>query len=165
VGQEVCEFLVRRGRQRLALISANDARARLRETSFLRAAATLGVRPPLVELVDAPATHASGRSALSAVLERSPDIDAVFCSSDMLALGVLTEARARGIAVPGDMAVIGFGDLDFAATLDPALTSVRIDGTELGRIAAGFIVDRAEGREVPDPVIDIGFTIVERESA
>jgi LacI family gluconate utilization system Gnt-I transcriptional repressor len=165
VGQEVCEFLVRRGRQRLALISANDARARLRETSFRRAAATLGVRPPHVELVEAPATHASGRSALSRVLEHSPDIDAVFCSSDMLALGVLTEARARGIAVPGDFAVIGFGDLDFAATLYPALTSVRIDGAELGRIAAGFIVDRAEGREVPDPVVDIGFTIVERESA
>ena len=60
----------------------------------------------------------------------------------------MTEARARGIAVPRQLAVVGFGDLEFAADLHPALTTVRIDGTAIGRQAAQFIVDRAEGREV-----------------
>ena len=89
----------------------------------------------------------------------------MFCSSDLLALGVMTEAQARGIAVPAQLAVVGFGDLEFAADLHPALTTVRIDGTAIGRQAARFIVDRAEGRQVGPRVVDIGFSIVDRDSA
>jgi LacI family gluconate utilization system Gnt-I transcriptional repressor len=88
----------------------------------------------------------------------------VFCSSDLLALGVMTEAQARGIAVPTQLGVMGFGDLDFAADLNPALTTVRIDGASIGRQAARFIVDRAEGREVGQRVVDIGFSIASRDS-
>ena len=80
-------------------------------------------------------------------------------------MGVITEAQSRGIAVPAQIAVVGFGDLEFAADLHPALTSVHIDGMAIGRQAAQFIVDRAEGRRVDQRVVDVGFTIVERESA
>ena len=105
------------------------------------------------------------RGALDDLLRRHPDIDAVFCSSDLLALGVLTEARSRGLAVPGHLAVVGFGDLEFAADLDPALTTVHINGAAIGRRAAQFIVDRAEGRDVGPRVVDIGFSVVERASS
>ena len=98
------------------------------------------------------------------MLDAQPDIDGIFCSSDLLALGVLTEAQARGIAVPAQLAVVGFGDLEFSADLHPALTTVRIDGTAIGRQAAQFIVDRAEGREIAQRVVDMGFSIVERDS-
>jgi LacI family gluconate utilization system Gnt-I transcriptional repressor len=77
----------------------------------------------------------------------------------------MTEAQARGIAVPERLAIVGFGDLDFAADLHPALTTVRIDGMAIGRQAAQFIVDRAEGREVAERIVDIGFSIVERQTA
>ena len=107
----------------------------------------------------------SGRAATAGLLAADPRIDAVFCSSDLLALGVLTEARVQGASVPDRLAVVGFGDLEFAADLDPALTTVHIKGAAIGRQAAQFIVDRAEGREVPQKVIDIGFSIVERRSA
>ena len=66
--------------------------------------------------------------------------------------------------VPGRLAVFGFGDFAFAADTHPALSTVRIDGTGIGRQAARFIVDRAEGRPVGDRVVDIGFSIVERAS-
>src|SRR4029453_19421017 len=121
----MCEFLVSRGRRRLAVISADDPPATTRQQSFSRTAAKLGVAPPHVEFVAAPASHASGRLAISNTLERQPEIDAVFCSSDMLAMGVMTELRARTIPVPESIAVVGFGDLDFSATLVPTLTTVR----------------------------------------
>lgn len=164
VGRAVADFLHARGRRRLALVAGDDERSHRRQQAFAQAARAGGLREVAVVNVPAPTTLKSGRAALGDLLQRAPDIDAVFCSSDLLALGVMTEALARGIAVPGRLAVVGFGDLAFSADLEPALTTVRIDGTAIGRQAAQFIVDRAEGREVSQRVVDIGFSIVERAS-
>ena len=125
---------------------------------------SLGLSPVAVAQVPTPTTLQRGRDGLADLLARQPDVDAVFCSSDLLALGVLTEARVRGLEVPGRLAVVGFGDMEFAAALQPALTTVHIKGAAIGRQAAQFIVDRAEGRDVPQRVVDIGFSIVERLS-
>ena len=165
LGAAVCEHLVARGRRRLALLSGGDERAARRAQGFADAAARRGLRPPAVRLGKSPTTHADGRAGLAALLADVPDIDAVFCSSDMLALGVLTEARARGISVPQQLAVVGFGDIDFAETVTPALSTVRSDGTRMGQTAAVWIADRAEGKAVAQPVVDIGFSIVERGSS
>ena len=165
VGRAVVAHLRSRGHRRLALIAGADERARRRNQAFV--AAARAARLPAVPVVEVPAptTLKSGRAGLAELLGKAPQVDAIFCSSDLLALGVLTEAQARGIPVPGQLAVIGFGDLDFAADLHPALTTVRIDGTGIGRQAASFIMDRAEGREVRDRIVDVGFSIVERASA
>jgi LacI family gluconate utilization system Gnt-I transcriptional repressor len=164
VGRAVAKFLHTKGRRRLAVVAGDDERATRRFEAFQATAHALGQADVPVVAVPAPTTLRSGRQALAQLLQRASDIDAVFCSSDLLALGVMTEARVRGIAVPGHLAVIGFGDLEFAADLDPALTTVHIKGTAIGQQAAQFIVDRAEGREVPQRVVDIGFSIVERAS-
>ena len=84
-----------------------------------------------------------GRSDLTELLEQCPKLDAVFCSTDMAALGVLIEAKARGLRVPQDLAVMGFGDLGFAQQTDPPRSMVRIDGTAIGQRAAHFIMSRA----------------------
>ena len=164
VGRAVANFLHAKGRRRLAVVAGDDERATRRFEAFQATALALGLADVPVVAVPAPTTLKSGRLALAQLLQRASDIDAVFCSSDLLALGVMTEARVRGIKVPGQLAVIGFGDLEFAADLDPALTTVHIKGTAIGRQAAQFIVDRAEGRAVPQRVVDIGFSIVERAS-
>jgi LacI family transcriptional regulator, gluconate utilization system Gnt-I transcriptional repressor len=165
VGREVAAYLLARGRRRLAIVSGDDERARRRLDAFVATAAEHGLADVQVVLVPAPTTLRSGRAALAELLGRDASIDAVFCSSDLLALGVMTEAQARGLAVPERLAVIGFGDLEFAADLHPALTTVRINGAEIGRQAARFIVDRAEGRPVPARIVDIGFSIIRRDSA
>ena len=165
VGRAVVDFLRSKGRSRLAVVAGDDERSRRRHQAFQDAARAAGLREVRLIHVPAPTTLKSGRHALADLLAAAPDIDAVFCSSDLLALGVMTEAQARGIAVPAQLAVVGFGDLEFAADLNPALTTVRIDGTAIGRQAARFIVDRAEGRSVDPRVVDIGFSIVDRDSA
>lgn len=170
IGKAVADYLAGRGRRRVASIHGNDERAMRRHRAFGEAVAALGIAgnnkglPPAV-VVPAPTTLGSGRSALRKLLEQAPDTDAVFCSSDLLALGVLTEAQASGIRIPEDLAVIGFGDLGFARDLHPALTTVRIDGTAIGRTAAQLIIERVNGRRPEQPVRDLGFSIVERESA
>ena len=164
VGRHVADFLYAKGRRRLAIVGGDDERALRRQHAFEAATRAAGLPDPVVINVPAPTTLKSGREALLQLLQRAPDLDAIFCGSDLLALGVLTQAQVLGIAVPERFGVIGFGDLEYAADLHPALTSVRVDGVAIGRQAAQFIVDRAEGREVTQRVVDVGFSIIERAS-
>ncbi len=164
-GAAAAEYLLGKGRQRLALVSADDDRARVRQQAFTDAAHRLGAREVKAAVVPAPSTLSRGRAGLAQLLGLRAKFDAVFCSSDMLALGVLTEASSRGIAVPAQLAVMGFGDLAFAADTFPALTTVRVDGAAIGRQAAQFIIERAAGRLPEARIVDLGFSIVARSSA
>ncbi|MEJ8855770.1 LacI family DNA-binding transcriptional regulator [Variovorax robiniae] len=164
-GAATAQCLHRKGYRKPVIVTGDDQRANLRRQGFEQAWKGLGGDAVPVREVPAPTTLGSGREALSALLAAGADIDAVACSSDVLAHGVITEAQARGMRVPGDMGVIGFGDLGFAQHAHPAITTVRIDGTGIGRQAARFIVDRAEGLEVAEKVVDLGFSLIERESA
>jgi len=170
VGEAVARYLHGKGKRRVATLCANDQRAQRRMKAFSDTALELDmVAPGETEvpgwLLSAPTNVGMGRAGLRELLARHPDIDALFCSSDMVALGVLTEAQAMGIDVPGRLAVVGLGDLSFSRDLNPALTTVRIDGARIGATAARFIVERSEEREVRDGIVDIGFSIIERDSA
>jgi LacI family transcriptional regulator, gluconate utilization system Gnt-I transcriptional repressor len=165
IGREVARFLIDKGRRKLALIRAEDERAERRASAFAEAVKRAGLGAVETVNVGASRSLRSGRDALGRLLEQAPDVDAIFCSSDLLALGVATEARVRGIHIPDDLALMGFGDVSFAADMAPALSTVRINGAEMGRLAARCLIDRAEGREVSPSVFDLGFSIVERETS
>ncbi|MDL9999436.1 LacI family DNA-binding transcriptional regulator [Variovorax sp. J22P240] len=165
VGTDIAKFLHGKGYRRPAVITGDDQRANLRRDGFEQAWQALGGRQPEICSVAAPTTLGSGRTAFASLLDEAPDIDVVVCSSDALAHGVITEAQARGMRVPQDIAAMGFGDLGFARHAHPAISTVRIDGTAIGRQAARFIIDRAEGRPVEQKVIDLGFSLIERASA
>jgi LacI family gluconate utilization system Gnt-I transcriptional repressor len=89
---------------------------------------------------------------------------AIFCSSDTIANGVIIEATARGLSIPDDLAIIGFGDQSFAAYTFPALSTVRIDRAEMGRKAADAMMGRIDGTDDVKRIIDIGFQIIERNT-
>lgn len=165
VGEAVCEYLFRKGRRHLAVLSGDDQRAARRTKAFVAAAERFGLSPPVVKWVAAPTTLAGGREGLSELLQREAAIDAVSCSSDLLALGVLTEAHARRIAVPDRLAVMGFGNLPFAAGVIPSLSTVHIDGVRIGRTAAELIITRSEGVKVEQNEVDVSFSIIPRDSA
>jgi LacI family gluconate utilization system Gnt-I transcriptional repressor len=170
LGASVATYLHARGRRRVATISADDERAVRRNRAFSEAAFRLGMlKPGATEvpscIMAAPTTAGSGRRGLRELLAREPELDAVFCSSDTTALGVLTEARALGIDVPQRLAVVGLGDQAFSRDLLPALTSVRIDGTQIGIDAARLIIARSEKQDTETRVLDVGFSIVQRDSS
>ena len=164
IGRAVAQFFVAKGRKRLALVTAEDERAARRAAAFAEAAEQAGLPPVHVVNVGAQRSLRSGRDALARLVDECPEADAVFCSSDLLAVGVATEARARQIAVPGRLAIMGFGDVPFVADMLPALSTVQINGAHIGRLAAQFLMDRAEGREVDPAVVQVDFSIVERDT-
>jgi LacI family gluconate utilization system Gnt-I transcriptional repressor len=164
IGREVAGFLMTRGRSRFAVVRAEDERAVRRTSSFAAMAEKNGCKPVTVINVGESRSLKGGREAFVKIMKQSPDVDAIFCSSDLLALGVITEARAEGITVPGQIAVMGFGDIPFMADMVPALSTVRINGADIGQQAARFLIDRAEGRPVSPNIVDVGFSIVARET-
>lgn len=161
VGRAVATHLLRRGHRAFGLVWADDARALARQRGFMSEIEAHGGARADVVTVPAPSTLTLGRQGLAALLARSAPT-AVFCSSDLLAHGALEEARARGIAVPGTLALMGFGDLEFAQHTFPALSTVRIDRAAIGRHAADLVLTRIAGTPVDSPVIDVGFAIVDR---
>lgn len=165
VGEQAAAWLHGRGYRRLGIITAGDHRAALRRAGFERRLHELGVRKVPACVVESPSTLGNGRAGLLDLLATDARIDAIFCSSDVLAHGAIIEAQAQGLAVPGNLAIMGFGNLGFAADTHPALTTVHVDGAAIGAQAARFIIDRVEGRDPGQRVRDIGFSIIGRASA
>jgi LacI family transcriptional regulator, gluconate utilization system Gnt-I transcriptional repressor len=162
VGEAVARHLLAKGHRRLGLISADDERALARRRGFINELIRAGAAEPESVTITAPSTLTQGRQALAHLLDRDADLTAVFCSSDLLAHGALEETRARGLAVPDALAIMGFGGLEFTAHTFPALSSVTVDRAGIGRRAADEILARIDGHAKPGKVIDVGFGIVDR---
>jgi LacI family transcriptional regulator, gluconate utilization system Gnt-I transcriptional repressor len=160
VGSAVAGYFLSKGWKRVAVTTGDDHRATLRRDGFY---AAIGRTVPTAT-VHAPSTLELGRRALGDLLEQDPHIEAIYCSSDGLAQGVMVEAQARGLRVPEDLAVCGFGDADFAAHMHPSLTTVHVDGQAIGQRAAQLIVERCRGQAASQPIVDVGFRIIERQS-
>lgn len=160
VGEAVAAYFKRKGWRHVGMATGDDPRALQRTHSFH---AAMGRKLPLAQ-VPAPSSLALGRQALVQLLRQSPRLEAVYCSSDQMAHGVMTEALARGLRVPQDLAVFGFGDAAFAAHTQPALSTVQVDGPAIGRLAAQLILQRCRGEAVKTSLLDLGFRIVERHS-
>ncbi|HEX7892091.1 MAG TPA: LacI family DNA-binding transcriptional regulator [Ramlibacter sp.] len=166
VGAATARFLHERGRKRPALITTDEPRGAQRGQGFLETARRLGLVAKGEEIPTyrfaAPSRLRHGREGLAHLLAQQPGIDAIYCATDLVALGALTEARSRGIAVPGRLAIIGFGDADYAVDTDPPLTTVRVDSIALGRRVAELLMARIDGAAEAGQVLDLGFEIVER---
>ena len=161
VGSAVAGYFLAKGWQQVGIATGDDDRAMRRREGFV---AAMGRDVPTA-VVPAPSNLALGRQALRDLLALGVPLRAVFCSSDGLAQGVLTEARALRIRVPEDLAVVGFGGTGFAAHLEPSLTTVQIDASAIGLQAASLLLARCRAEPVERRVVDVGFTIVERSSS
>ncbi|WP_421670064.1 LacI family DNA-binding transcriptional regulator [Rahnella sp. EDr1-12] len=165
VGNAIGAYFLDKGFTRFGFICASDRRAIVRKKG---AQAVLRTRPEheIEELiVSRPANMEVGRNALRQMMADGKRFDAIICSSDTLAQGAIMEAEAQGLRVPGDLSVIGFADLNFAAHNRPAITTVSVDKWELGVKAARMLADKIEGIPVAETVVDLGYSLVIRESA
>lgn len=167
-GAAVAAFFQARGFTRFAMFAAGDARARQRQRGFVQAAEQAGGTVVAAPVLPAPSTIAAGRQALRETLPLLTERTALFCSSDLLAFGAITEARLHGIAVPERLAVCGFGNFELSAMSEPSFTTVNVEGAQIGRIAAAFLLRRLNGAPAApgqgDGRAHVPFRIVERAS-
>ena len=158
--------LIGKGRTRLGFIGGMDLRSGARLKGYCAEIQAAGLPAPSIVRIPSPSPSSvlAGCEAIVRLLAMSPTVDAVLCSNDMIAMGVLLECQRRGIAVPGRIAVMGFSDLPVAQVLVPALTTVQVRAREIGLRAADLILDRLGSVERKPARLDLGFSIVIRDS-
>ena len=143
--------LAAKGYKRIGFVSTpihgND-RLQQRRTGYHAALSELGIENHDDMEVEVPITAQGGAEALVTLTDRHKDIDAIFFSSDTLAVGAIQECHRRRWAVPGRIAIAGYGDMDLAAQLFPPLTTVQgqplRDGAACRAPAAGAARRRSE---------------------
>lgn len=158
-------YLVDLGHRDIGLISGettgND-RADSRRRGVLRCLAERGLELRSHWSAERPYGVADGRRAIRALIHSPHPPTAVICGNDQLALGAIIEVNRLGLSVPRDISIAGFNDLEFAAQINPPLTTVRIPASEMGVEAAKFLLQSIEGA---NPVsVETPFTIMERGS-
>lgn len=164
VGHACARHLLERGYSRFGMLTANDPRAGQRTQGFQVALARQGVNVVCARQVPAPGGLPQGRLGTVQLLDEHPDLDAIFCSSDTLAHGVLIEAQSRGLRVPEDLAIMGFGDLNFSGYTSPPLSTVKVDGARIGAMSAQALLDRLNGDESAERIVNTGFELIQRGS-
>jgi DNA-binding LacI/PurR family transcriptional regulator len=134
-GRRATAHLVQRGRRRIATITGpKDMVAGIDRLAGYRDAladAEIPVDDALIATGDF--TQAGGEAAMERLLEARPDLDAVFCASDLMAVAALGVLQSAGRRVPEDVAVVGYDDSPIATTTRPALSSVRQPIEDMGR--------------------------------
>lgn len=142
-----------------------DPRTQRRLAGFRDVTGAAGLLDP-IRIVTTPqaSTVTLGGMLMADLLSRAPETDAILCNNDDLALGALFECQRRGLAVPGEIGICGFNDLEMMAAAYPAISSVRTHRYEMGQRAMRMLVEALDGRDPDQPVVDLGFEVVARQS-
>jgi LacI family transcriptional regulator len=150
-GEVIARHLLELGHRELGMISgitAGNERAAERLEGVRQALAARGIALAPGRVVEKPYALTAGREGLREILRGSPRPTAVVCGNDVLAIGALAECQAQGLAVPREVSVTGFDDLEMAAVVTPALTTVHFPTAELGSLAGQHLLARLAGRPV-----------------
>ncbi|WP_137935924.1 LacI family DNA-binding transcriptional regulator [Chitinivorax sp. B] len=165
-GAIVARHLIASGRKRIAYVAAQlDPRTLQRGEGFRQVLIEHQLHDPSLELLSpAPSSVAMGAQLFQDLLKRHSDIDAIFFGNDDLAQGGLLEAIRKKIEIPDRIAVVGFNDLPASAEMVPRLTTIRTPRAAIGLRASQLLLQLMQGQAPAQPVIDLGFELVVRES-
>jgi LacI family transcriptional regulator len=163
----VIKYLVDLGHRRIAMlagVTCDNDRAAARVRGVRQALQAAGLSLPAARLVERRYGIAAARDGLRQLMSVTPEPTAIVCGNDVLALGALLEAQRLGLGVPGQLSIVGFDDLEIAAHLQPALTTVRVPAEEMWRCAADRVLAALQGAQAPRET-EIAVALVVRESS
>lgn len=136
-----------------------------RRNGYHAALAAAGVLPEAeLEVEGAHWQIPHGFAAASELLDLDPLPTAIFAFNDNMAIGAMQAARARGLRVPEDLSIVGFDDLEEAALVTPALTTVRQPLAEMGRMAVSLLLRLLDKQRVEALRVELATKLVVRES-
>ncbi len=147
----------------LAGITTNNDRAQGRLDGFIEALTAKGIDREAIVVREAKYQIGDGRNAMASLLDEDPNVTALFCGSDVLAIGAMYECRTRGLRVPDDISIIGFDNLEISEYVDPPLTTLNVPAYEMGTEAGQYIV-RSEPGETTRRRIELNVELVERDT-
>jgi LacI family transcriptional regulator, gluconate utilization system Gnt-I transcriptional repressor len=158
------DHLVERGLSRIAFIGGDtdgDTRGADRRRGFIAAMQRHGLAPDrLIGAGKPPISMREGADAMGRLLDRMPDTQAVICVSDLSAFGALTECQRRGVAVPAQIAIAGFGAYEIAAIAHPTITTIDPQPRLIGTRAAELILHLLGGGATDaQRIIEIDWTL------
>lgn len=151
-GRKVGELFRSRGLTRIAYVggrSDQDFRSNARFEGLVSRLQEDGLQPAARIQLTLPMSAHDGVVALDKVLEIEPLIQAIFFSADAIAISALLECNRRGIKIPDQIALCGFGNYDLADATMPALTTVAVPFEKIGELAATSILERIRGNAEP----------------
>jgi LacI family transcriptional regulator len=148
-------YLADLGHRRFGVIAQsteNNDRAQARLAGVRDALAERGIAIHPSHLVEGRWDIAEGRALFRRIIAHAPAPTAVICGNAYLAVGAMLESQAHGVAVPQEMSIVGYDDIEIMRELPIPITTVRVLSDEVGRRAARYLCARLEGRAV-----DLGF--------
>lgn len=161
-GSLMAEHLISTGRKKLAFVgcdAGSDFRGEARGRGFLAETGRHGLDDSrYIEAGRPPLGAEDGARAARVLMQIHPDTDAVMCVADSVAFGALTELLRQGFAVPGDIAVAGFGAYDTSAFAIPAITTIEPKAEQIGVLAGKTIGTLLSGRADRLPANHAGAT-------
>ena len=169
-GQLMAPHLHSQGYRKLAFIGGSaggDTRGTERREGFLAAVEQLDLQPAkVVTFGNPPITVEQGGLAIMQLLKETEEIDAVFCVSDLSAVGAIMQCHRQQLSVPQDIAIAGFGDFEIARACYPSISTITCNWHELGRITAQQLVRRLDAgdRTQSTTTTLVEFSVVQRES-
>ena len=144
------------GYRRIAFLGgvpSSDARGADRRRGFAMAMQALGLDPTRqLSIGAAPVSMDHGAQGVVQMLARWPDTEALVCVSDHPAFGAMAECQRRGIRVPGQLAIAGFGGFEVGASCHPRLSTVVVDCTGIGRAAGALLLRAIAAARNRDPL-------------
>jgi len=162
------EYLIRLGHKKIGYLGSTQQKYQVfnehRYQGYLDALRDAGLSVNDSWVIDTPLTTPGGYASMQEMMNRGRLPTAIFCGNDSVALGVIKALGEHAIAVPDDLSIIGFDNIEMSAYSHPALTTIAIPTKELGRIAVKVMFDKIKtGRNYPIKVY-LPFSLVERES-
>ncbi|MEV5357076.1 LacI family DNA-binding transcriptional regulator [Streptomyces sp. NPDC093516] len=153
-------------RRRIAMIAGpRDATGGDPRLELLRALARqFGTSLPRELVIRGEHTREAGADGFAQLMSRRYRPDAVFCANDVIAIGAMDKARELGVAIPGEVALVGHDDASFASLVHPQLTTIRYSAESVGRAAARLLKERLDGRSV-HRVVHVKAEFIARASA
>ena len=106
-----------------------------------------------------------GFEAARELFKRSPQITAIFCYNDLIAMGAIKSCQEMGLRVPQDCAIVGFDNILFAQLIDPPLTTVHVDKYEIGKQSATLLMEMLKDPQKVFPAIRVEMELLVRKSA